>query len=113
MYKVLNRTTAPHFPKNTLTLWYKVDFDGENREWRECVSDIIERLSHSYQLTEKSVPQFEPYEDFVELVYEINGNPIEFSCDFTLYSIFITTINQTTAEEISHFLGQQVGWGKM
>lgn len=109
MYKVYRRESAA-FPKETLTLWYEVHFNGDNHEWRDCVSDVLNRIRNRYHVSEKSVPTFEPGEDFVELIYEIDGQEVNFSNDFLLYSIFVTAPTKETAEELRDFIAKQVGW---
>ena len=109
MYKVCARESES-FPKETFTLWYDVDFDGSNHEWRKCVEDVVARLRNDNEILEIDVPEFKAGEDFVSLKYSINGNPIEFSCDFLLYSIFITTNNELLTNSLREELGSQVGW---
>jgi hypothetical protein len=110
VYKVLDRKNAPHFPKNTLTLWYDVDFDGDNSEWRTCAADVLQRLESQYLLTPVCVPAFKPHEDFVELKYLLGCDLITLSCDFTLYSIFIETPSEHMASSLAEYLAKQVGW---
>jgi hypothetical protein len=109
MYKVYKRESKT-FPKETFTVFYEVDFDGENAEWRKCVKDIIDRLSVEYKITEVDVPEFFEGEDFVELKYSIDNESLEFSCDFLLYSIYITTSSIPITEKLRDTLGYQVGW---
>jgi hypothetical protein len=109
MYKVFARESKT-FPKQTFTLWYDVDFDGDNSEWRECVDDVVTRFRKDHEIEEIDVPTFEEGEDFVELKYSIDGKPLEFSCDFLLYSIFITTNDESLTNSLRDKLGSQVGW---
>lgn len=109
MYKVFARESET-FPQETFTIWYDVDFDGDNSEWRVCVSDVLTRLSEAHVITEIEVPPFEEGEDFIELKYSIDGSPLEFSCDFLLYSIFVTTTGVLLTNSIRDELGRQVGW---
>jgi len=109
MYKILLRQSET-FPKDTFTVWYCVDFDGENSEWRECVQDIISRLSNEHVIKEVNVPAFEKGEDFVSLEYSIDGKLLEFSCDFLLYSIFVKTSDASLANLLRDKLADQVGW---
>lgn len=98
------------FPKETFTIWYDVDSDGDNVEWRNCVKDIIERYSTSHSIRAVDVPDFLGGEDFVELKYTIDNEPLEFSCDFLLYSIFVTTSNAALTMKLRDELANQVGW---
>lgn len=109
MYKVFKRESE-FFLKETFTIWYEVDFDGDNTEWRVCVKDIIERFSTNHSIVEVGVPKFLAGEDFVKLKYMIDNEPIEFSCDFLLYSIFVTTNKVSLTESLRDTLGNQVGW---
>jgi hypothetical protein len=109
MYKVFARE-AESFPKDTFTLWYDVDLDGDNSEWRKCVSDVVARLQKYYEINEIDIPVFETGEDFVELKYSINGKFLTFSCDFLLFSIFITTNDESLTKTLCYKLGSEVGW---
>jgi len=109
MYKVYKREPET-FPKETFTIWYDVDFDGDNSEWRECVKDIIKRFSASHNIIPVDVPDFMELEDFVELKYTIDNESLEFSCDFLLYSIFVTTSRTELTMKLRDELASQVGW---
>lgn len=109
MYKVYKRESE-NFPRQTFTIYYEVDLDGENTEWRVCVQDIVRKLRPNYNISEVDVPKYEGFEDFVELKYSINGKPLEFSCDFLLYSIYVTTDSIELTESLRDFIGDQVGW---
>ncbi len=109
MYKV-SISEAETFPKETMHLWYEVDFDGDNLEYRKCVEDILVRLRKNHEILEVDVPDYLEGEDFVELKYSIDGVPLELSCDFLLESIYITTNDKALTESLRQKLGSQVGW---
>jgi len=109
MYKVTRRE-SPKFPKNIFSIWYEVDFDGDNHEWRDCVDDILKRFRKSHTITPVNVPKFEPLEDFVELTYKIDNQDLVLSSDFLLYTIYVTTNSIELTQKLCIELGNQVGW---
>ena len=111
MYQVYNRESE-QFPKNTITLFYEVDFDGDNQEWRVCVENLISILSKDYLIKPINVPKFVAGEDFQELTYKINDQIVKLSCDFLLYSIYVETESIEFAGELKNEIAKEVGWVK-
>lgn len=109
MYKV-DKIESENFPKETFRLLYEVDLDGNNSEWRVCVKDIIKHYSKFYKIEPVNVPEFMEEEDFVELIYTIDGERLEFSCDFLFSSIYVTTEIPELTLKLRDELVSKVGW---
>ncbi|MBQ0775928.1 MAG: hypothetical protein KBT87_14755 [Gammaproteobacteria bacterium] len=109
MYKVL-KSEPETFPKETFGIYYEVDIDGSNSEWRICAKDIIDKFSKSHTIQEVDVPPFYENEDFTELKYKLDGAELTLSCDFLLYSIYVTTDSEKLTKELRHELGSMAGW---
>ena len=89
MYTLEDMRRFPLWPKNQFRLNYDVDFDGDNYEWRECVTHILNVLEKIYPIEVISESPFEPYEDFVELIYLIGDEKITIGNDFAFSTIWI------------------------
>lgn len=87
MYTLEDMRRFPLWDKNTFIINYEVDLDGDNHEWRECISHILKILENYYHIEIISEPTFEPHEDFVELTYNLNGDKIIIGNDFLFHKI--------------------------
>lgn len=108
MYTLEDMRRFPLWPKNQFRLNYDVDFDGDNYEWRECVTHILNVLEKIYPIEVISESPFEPYEDFVELIYLIGDEKITIGNDFAFSTIWIQADSVEFALEIKNILSQGV-----
>jgi len=89
MYTLEDMRNFPLWSKNTFRINYDVDLGGDNHEWRECVTHILEVLKKYYHLEVISEPHFEPKEDFVDLTYTLNNSKIIIGNDFLFSMMWI------------------------
>lgn len=107
MYTLEDMRNFPKWSKNTFRITYDIDLDGDNHEWRECVAHILQVLKNSYQIEIISEPPFEPHEDFIELIYTLNGEKIIIGNDFLFYTIWIEAKTVELALEIQKILADK------
>lgn len=110
MYKLYRLGSIPHDPD---ALWLSYEWDGsfENREWRPCVEHFLgEVAALGCKVVQFSVPPFTPYEDFVEIVYLIDGIRTTFTSDLLLSLITITSEDPRVIRGAWEAIGRKVGW---
>ena len=108
--KVLDRRDFPKWPLTEASLEYDWDMNGNNKEWRICVKDVIRHFQQSYTVELVDEPEFYDDEDFVDIRYKINGCEIVFSNDATLFGIWLSCKNITLLRELENYLIQIYGF---
>lgn len=93
-------------------LWLSYEWHSfENREWRPCVADFLGRLfKYGHSVTAVSFPPFTEGEDFVELVYLVDGVRTSFTSDLLLSLITIASEDPQVLGSVWKSIGDEVGW---
>jgi hypothetical protein len=112
MYMLYRLGSISHNPD---ALWLSYEWNGafENREWRPCVENFLEEVTKlGHKAVPLSVPPFIPSEDFVEIVYLIDGVRTTFTSDLLLSPIRITSEDPRTLRSAWETIGNKVGWAR-
>lgn len=101
-----NLTTVKSF-----NLYYELDMNGDNHEWRDCVSQFLDlALSLGSKVSPINVPPFDGHEDFIDLAYLIDNARVEFSSDSLLNLIEIKPVDSINFSKLWSQVGAKVGW---
>lgn len=108
---VLYRLGSHHSEPDALWLSYTWGESFENREWRSCVEHFLKEITKlGHEVTPFSVPPFQPTEDFVDIVYLIDGIQATFTSDHLLSLITITSQDPRVLLGAWEAIGNKVGW---
>jgi hypothetical protein len=88
------------------------DWSGiDNQEWRQCVAHFLAALeARGHEVVALCEPEFQPGEDFVELVYAIGGIPTTFSSDHLLSLVLVRPQDSRVLHGAWQTIGDRVGW---
>ena len=94
-----------------LMIFYEVNLNEGNHEWRECVQQFIEKVGNlGYLVSPIEIPEFYPSEDFVDLIYRFNTILVKFNSDSIVNTIYVTADSDEAFLPIWHQIGKTVGW---
>ena len=93
-------------------LWLSYEWDSfDNYEWRPCVKHFLNEVAkHGHEVTFVSSPPFAPGEDFVEIVYLIDGKRAAFMSDHLLSLITISSEDSRVLRSVWGAIGNKMGW---
>ena len=93
-------------------LWLSYEWDSfDNREWRSCVEHFLNEVAkHGHEIALASSPPFTLGEDFVEIVYLVDGIRTAFMSDHLLSLITITTEDSRVLRGLWEKIGDKMGW---
>jgi hypothetical protein len=110
MYMLYRLGSISHDP-DALWLSYEWNDSFENREWRPCVEHFLGEVAKlGHKVVPFSLPPFTPSEDFVEIVYLIDGIRATFTSDLLLSLITITSEDPRVLRDVWETIGNKVGW---
>ena len=97
--------------RDPLSLSYEWNDSFENREWRPCVEHFLDELAKlGHKVVPSSLPPFTPCEDFVDIVYLIDGVRTTFTSDILLSLISISSEDPRVLRGAWETIGNIVGW---
>jgi hypothetical protein len=109
MYTLYPIKPISHDPDEFLLSYEWGSFD--NREWRPCVEHFLAEIAkHGHEAILVSSPPFNLGEDFVEIVYLIDGSRTTFTSDHLLSLIIITPEDPRVLRTVWESVGNKVGW---
>jgi hypothetical protein len=93
-------------------LWLQYEWKSfDNNEWRSCVLHFLNEVTKlGHEVTLVSAPPFTLGEDFVEILYLIDGNRTVFTSDHLLSLITITAENALVLRNVWQPIGDKIGW---
>ena len=98
-----------HEPEEFLLSYEWSSFD--NYEWRPCVKHFLGEIAkHGHKVILVSSPPFTLGEDFVEIVYLIDGSRTKFTSDHLLSLIIITSEDSRVLRTVWEPIGNKMGW---
>jgi hypothetical protein len=109
MYKLYPLGSIAH---ETDALWLLYEWKTfDNHEWRPCVLHFLNEVaSLGHEVTLISSPPFTLGEDFIEILYLIDGNRTVFTSDHLLSLITITTEKPLVLHSVWKTIGDKIGW---
>ncbi len=110
VYKLIHTEKGWGAP-NDFFMHYEWEFLDDNHEWRDCVADFLSRVRElNIGVDALEIPPFQPHEDFVELIYLIQGSRVVFSSDCCLCLIVVAAESPFQFKEIWNQVGEKTGW---
>lgn len=93
-------------------LWLDYEWDDfDNTEWRPCVEHFMKAVeARGHEVVAITPPPFERGEDFVPIMYLLDGVRTTFTSDHLLSLIEITTEDSQVLREVWNSIGDDVGW---
>lgn len=94
-------------------LWLDYEWDDsfDNTEWRPCVEHFMQAVAaRGHEVVAIPPPPFERGEDFIEVVYLLDGVRTTFTSDLLLSLIEITTEDPHVLREVWDSIGDELGW---
>ena len=109
MYALYPLGPVDHEPD---ALWLSYEWKSlDNIEWRPCVEHFLGEVAKAgHSVVSESGSPFQVGEDFVELVYLIDGVRTVFSSDHLLSLVIITTEDQCVLRNVWKAIGNSMGW---
>lgn len=109
MYALHRLGSIAHNPD---AFWLSYEWDSfENFEWRPCVTHFLHEIAQlGHEVISVSSPPFTPGEDFIEIVYLIDGVRTMFMSDHWLSLIIITTEDLRVLRHVWEPIGNKMGW---
>lgn len=90
---------------------YEWDDSFENTEWRPCVEHFVQAIAaRGHEVVAIPPPPFERGEDFIEVVYLLDGVRTTFTSDLLLSLIEIKTEDPRVLRDVWGSIGDEVGW---
>jgi hypothetical protein len=110
MYRLYRLGSISHDPD---ALWLSYDWSDsfENREWRPYVEHFLGEVADlGHKVVPFSVLPFTPSEDFIEIVYLIDGIRTTFTSDLLLSLITISSEDPRVLRAAWETIGKTIGW---
>lgn len=109
MYTLYPLKPISHEPDEFLLSYKWSTFD--NREWRPCVEHFLAEITkRGHEIILVSSPPCTLGEDFVEIVYLIDGSRTTFTSDHLLSLIIITPEDSRVLRTVWEPIGNKMGW---